>query len=43
VKDFSISPAILKIMTDHVDFMAEALKQSKLASKDGELPFGELS
>lgn len=27
-------------MTEHVDFMAEALKQSKLASKDGELPFG---
>jgi len=27
-------------MTDHVDFMAEALKQSKLAARDGELPFG---
>jgi tRNA(Arg) A34 adenosine deaminase TadA len=27
-------------MTEHVDFMAEALKQSKLAAKDGELPFG---
>jgi tRNA(Arg) A34 adenosine deaminase TadA len=29
-------------MTDHVDFMAEALKQSKLAAKDGELPFGAI-
>jgi tRNA(Arg) A34 adenosine deaminase TadA len=27
-------------MTEHIDFMAEALKQSKLAAKDGELPFG---
>lgn len=27
-------------MIDHIDFMAEALKQSKLAFKDGELPFG---
>jgi len=27
-------------MTDHIDFMAEALKQSELAFKDGELPFG---
>lgn len=27
-------------MTEHVDFMAEALKQSNLASRDGELPFG---
>lgn len=27
-------------MTNHIDFMAEALKQSKLAAKDGELPFG---
>ena len=27
-------------MTEHVDFMAEALKQSKLAAKDGERPFG---
>lgn len=29
-----------EVMTEHVDFMAEALKQSRLASKDGELPFG---
>ena len=28
------------VMTDHTDFMAEALKQSRLAQKDGELPFG---
>lgn len=27
-------------MTMHTDFMAEALKQSKLASGDGDLPFG---
>lgn len=27
-------------MTMHTDFMAEALKQSKLASRDGDLPFG---
>ena len=27
-------------MTSHVNFMAEALKQSKLAAKDNELPFG---
>ena len=26
-------------MIDHVDFMAETLKQSKLASEDGETPF----
>ncbi len=27
-------------MTSHDDFMAEALKQSRLAARDGELPFG---
>lgn len=27
-------------MTEHIGFMAEALKQSELASRDGELPFG---
>ncbi len=27
-------------MTDHIDFMTEALKQAKLAAKNGELPFG---
>lgn len=27
-------------MTGHTNFMNEALKQSKLAAKDGELPFG---
>lgn len=27
-------------MSDHTYFMTEALKQSKLAAKDGELPFG---
>lgn len=27
-------------MTTHASFMAEALKQSKLASEDGDLPFG---
>jgi tRNA(Arg) A34 adenosine deaminase TadA len=27
-------------MNNHADFMTEALKQSKLAAKDGELPFG---
>ena len=27
-------------MTMHTDFMAEALKQSKLASRDSDLPFG---
>lgn len=27
-------------MIDHVGFMAESLKQSKLAARDGELPFG---
>ena len=27
-------------MIDHIDFMSEALKQAKLAGRDGELPFG---